>query len=206
MKIFLKSAILSITVFASSVSLTNAQDLKKVGFVDSGKILSSYWKMKILNKELLAEQTTIKEENDGKIEQLKKLNEELVKLRKQLGDPNLVRSKLDELRGDFERKSNRLTSSDKMRQELIQGKLKALNLHKENKSQELLRSVRDVVVKYATENGYDAVTDKASYIYINEQYNITDDILIILNKDNELEEEKPAAVEPAEAPAPAPVK
>lgn len=206
MKIFLKSAILSITVFASSVSLTNAQDLKKVGFVDSGKILSSYWKMKILNKELLAEQTTIKEENDGKIEQLKKLNEELVKLRKQLGDPNLVRSKLDELRGDFERKSNRLTSSDKMRQELIQGKLKALNLHKENKSQELLRSVRDVVVKYATENGYDAVTDKASYIYINEQYNITDDILIILNKDNELEEEKPAAVEPAEAPATAPVK
>lgn len=203
MKIFLKSALLSLTVLASSVSVSNAQELKKVGFLDSGKIMSSFWKMKVLNTELLKEQAAIKAENETKVEQLKQLNEELKKLRKQLGDPNLVRSKLEELKSAFERKSNKLSSSDKMRQELIQGKLKALNMHKENKSQELLRLVRDVVVKYATEKGFDAVTDKASYIYINEEFDVTDDILTLLNKDSELKEEEPAAeAEPAKATAP----
>lgn len=198
MKTFFKAALITLSLSFVASSPAFAQELKKLGSVNSQKIMSNYWKMKVVNKELSVEEEKIKEENDAKVAQITALNDEIVKLKEQLRDPNLVRTKLEELEGAYKLKFNKLNNADRQRQEYIQGKVKALNLYRQNKQNELVKIVREEVNKYAAEQGFDAVMDKNAFLYLKEGYDITDAIIDIINKDSELTEEAPA---PAPAPA-----
>lgn len=204
MKYILK-LVLAAGLFTSSVTgVLSAQELKKVGSVDSAEVMSLYWKVQKLNKELAIEQDAIKSEDKEKMKQIEKLNEEVKTLAKQLRDPNLVRKKLEELKLTYERKINQLSSSDKMRREYVEAKFKALNLHKNQKSQQLIGEVKAVIVKYASENGYDAIYDTINLIYLKEDYNLTTKIVELINADKPVEEVAPLVPKAPETVIPAP--
>jgi len=196
MRRFFSSTIIAAAIAACSTSLSIAQELKKVGSVNTQTVLQEFWKTGILEKELKDEQEKIKVENETQLAEIKELNDEILKLREQLNDPNIPRAERDKLQEEFQLKFNRVNNSDRVRRDYIEGKLKALNVHKNTKQREMLTDIRTVVAKYATENGYDAIVDKGTYLFLKDEFEVTDAILGLLNADQKDDSpEEPAPVE-----------
>lgn len=193
MKKFLNTAVLAVFLGALSTTSSIAQEMKKLGSVETQELIKSYWKMKILNKDLKKEEESIKKENEAKVEEVKALNEEILKLQEQLKDPNLPRAKREELQEDGKVKFNRLNSADRTRRDYIQGKIKALNTHRGNKQAEMVKDIKTVIAKYAAENGYDAVVESQSFLFLKKEYDVTAEIKALLNAGHEDKAEDAAA-------------
>lgn len=185
MKKFLNTTVLAILLGTFSFTSSLAQEMKKVASVATQDVIQSYWKMKILNKDLKTEEEKIKKENEAKIEEIKNLDAVIIKLREQLQDPNLPKGKRDELQEEFKLKFNRLNSADRVRRDLIEGKVRALNARRGNKQTEMVKDVKVVIAKFAAENGYDAVVDFNTFLFLKKEYDVTDKIKAILNEGHE---------------------
>jgi Skp family chaperone for outer membrane proteins len=189
MKKLFSTSLLALSLGILSTTAGFAQTLKKFGAIDTGKVLNDFWRMDILNKELKDEEQRIQKENDEKLAEIKVLNDEILKLREQLNDQSLPKAKRDELKDTFQLRFNRLNEADRVRREYIQAKLKALNVRRAEKQKEMIDDVKNVVSKYATENGYDAISEKATFYFVKTEFDLTAKIITILNEGHEKKEE-----------------
>ena len=201
-KNFFKTAIVAIAVSATVTSSALAQEFK-VRSINTQKVLQSFWRMKELNKELKGDETKIKKENNEKVAEITKLNDEILKIRKQLQDQNLPRNKREELTNSHKLKFNRLNNADRSRRDYIEGKIKALKVVRSTEQSTMLKEIKSTIDKYATENGLDMILDKGDGVgvvmYLKAKYDVTTAIIAIINKGHE--DENPGL---GKAPVPAP--
>ena len=182
MKNVLKSATLGLVLGVFSISTAAAQQLE-YRKMSTQKVLQEYWRMKDLVAELKKEEESIQKENATKQKDMEGLHQEILKLNKQLQDRNLPRNDREKLTAEYKRKLDRLNSTKRLHEEYIKGKIRALNVQRQEQQQEMFGDVRDAVNEYATKNGLDAVLEQTNVVFMKEQYDITDEIIAIVNKD-----------------------
>ena len=159
----------AVFVFFSFISSSSAKELK-IGVVNIEKIYASFEKTK-------KEQEEIQKKRTEKQIELSKKQAELKAL---INEYNSKKNKLKEAeKKEYEKKIRDLRTE-------IQTFIRLSNtqLIRENraKTQEILREIARVIQEYAKKNKYDIIIDKKSLPYFSSAYDISDDIIKILNK------------------------
>lgn len=162
----LKSTIPLILIFSFSLF---AKDLK-IGVVDVEKIYSEFEKSKQLKDEIQNKRTEKQIELSKKQAELKKLKDEYEQKKSKLKD---------EEKKDYEKRINDLTLEINTYVRLTNQQLIDEN---RRKTQALLNEIAKVIQDYATKNGYDLIVDKKSLPYFSSSFDISDEIIKILNK------------------------
>lgn len=162
-KMFLGALVLAVSlVLPGSVF---AEDMK-LGYINTRKVIYEYKKMKDFQKEFEKKDKEAKDEFDKITNQIRKLRDEM----------DLLAEK-----------------AKKKKQAELAEKGEELNEFRRTKGEELMRwrdtkirEINDDVVSategFAKENGYDIVFDQMASVYSAKKYDITDEIIKILNK------------------------
>ncbi|MFZ4765750.1 MAG: OmpH family outer membrane protein [Roseimicrobium sp.] len=151
-------ALLLITAFIGTSA--SAADLK-IGVVDMAKAFSEYYKTKEANAQLQENAQKAKEELSERLTALKKLADDLEKLRKEAQDPVLNDEVRAKKRSDFESKANEMRSLDKDIQDFRQRREGQLQQEGMQQRKGLYEEIMKKVVDKGKADGYDLVFDKS---------------------------------------------
>lgn len=195
------------TLLTFAVS-TQAADLK-IGVVDLSKIFADYHKTATANAMLQENQTKAKEEMAERFATMKKLNDELEKIRKEASDPVLNEEIRGKKRAQFESKAQEMRSLDQQIGEFKQRREKQLQEEGLQQRKGLYEDIVKVVTEKSKTDGYDLVFDKSGLsafglpLLLHAKEGVTQDftaaVITELNKDapaapaTPATEEKPAA-------------
>lgn len=150
-------------------SFAYTKDLK-IGVVDVERVYNEYEKAKSAREEIQKERTEKQIELSKKQAELKRLVDEY----------NQKKSKLkeDEMKS-YEKKINDLTTEINTFVRLTNQQLIEEN---RKKTQALLNDIAKVIQDYASKNGYDLIVDKKSLPYFSNSFDISEEIIKILNQ------------------------
>jgi len=155
------------TFFLTSIAYTKEL---KIGVVDVEKIYSEYEKAKQAREEIQGKRTEKQVELSKKQAELKRLVDEY----------NAKKDKMKETEmKDYEKKINDLTTEINTFVRLTNQQLIDEN---RKKMQVLLNDIAKVIQDYATKNGYDLIVDKKSLPYFSNTFDISEEIIKILNE------------------------
>ncbi|MBU1124634.1 MAG: OmpH family outer membrane protein [Candidatus Omnitrophica bacterium] len=156
------AVVLSIFVL-SGVAL--AED--KFAYVDLSRIFSEYGKTKDYDKDLESKEKVYTGAREKKVNEVKDLQNKL----------NLLNEKEKESKkGDIEAKVKALQDFDR-------DNTRDLRKEQDEKMKELLKDIEETIKKYAEKEGYTMVFNDRVLVYQTKNYDITDKIVEILNKD-----------------------
>ena len=182
--LFLLTVITALFPFA-----LNAED-QKFGVVDMERLFKDYYKTKIANAKLKKQAETYKDYAGKLAASQLKLQEEFKDLRD--ASQNIALS-------ETQRESKRLAAQDKYRQ-LKSKEMELEQYQREKRMQlrdqetkmrkDLITEIRKAIAKYAKQHSYTVVFDSSgktlnnipSVIYFKTEMDITEDILVIINK------------------------
>jgi len=157
-------AILLVSLFLLT-PVTFARDLK-IGYMNMRAIFAEYDKIKKYNEELESKDAEIRKEIEEKAEGLRKLRDEMELLSEKAKK---------EKQPEFEKRVREL-------EEFRRRKVEEFISRKD----EMFKQIREDIIKvagdYAKRNRYDMVADEAAFIYFDEKYDITKEILKELNQ------------------------
>lgn len=164
-KIVLSTIIITLLL----TSLAYTKELK-IGVVDVERVYNEYEKAKSAREEIQKERTEKQIELSKKQAELKRLVDEY----------NQKKSKLkeDEMK-NYEKKINDLTTEINTFVRLTNQQLIEEN---RKKTQALLNDIAKVIQDYASKNGYDLIVDKKSLPYFSNSFDISEEIIKILNQ------------------------
>lgn len=152
---------LPVLAFAISLaSVAPAADLK-IGVVDMAKAFSEYNKTKQANAQLQENAAKAKEELSERLSALKKLADDLEKIRKEAQDPVLSEEIRAKRRSEFESKANEMRSLDKDIQDFRQRREGQLQQEGMQQRKGLYEEIQKVVAEKSKADGYDLVFDKS---------------------------------------------
>lgn len=158
-----------VLLFLVSSIFVYSKDLK-IGVVNVEKIYADYEKAKSVRDEIQSKRKEKQDELSKKQSELKKLKEE-------------YDQKKGKLKGEekekYEKKINDLTAEINTFVNLTNRQLIDEN---RKKTQELLNDIAKVIQDYASKNGYDLIIDKKSLPYFNPSFDISEEIIKILNQ------------------------
>lgn len=137
-----------------------AADLK-IGVVDMSKAFSEYYKTKDANARLQENAAKAKEELSERLSALKKLADDLEKIRKEAQDPVLSEEIRARKRSEFESKANEMRSLDKDIQDFKQRREGQLQQEGMQQRKGLYDEILKTVVDKGKADGYDLVFDKS---------------------------------------------
>ncbi len=169
MKNISKIGISAIVITFLLTSLAYTKDLK-IGVVDVEKIYNEYEKAKAAREEIQGKRTEKQIELSKKQTELKQIVDEY--------NAKKGKMKEDEMK-QYEKKINDLTTEINTFVRLTNQQLLEEN---RRKTQTLLTDIAKVIQDYATKNGYDLIVDKKSLPYFSNTFDISDEIIKILNQ------------------------
>ncbi len=153
--------LLSLVTLLLSLSLSAHAAELKIGVVDLSKIFAEYHKTKSANVVLQENQAKAKEEMAERFTTMKKLNDELEKIRKEASDPVLNEEIRNKKRSQFESKAQEMRSLDQQIGEFKQRREQQL----QQEGMQQRKGLYDDIVKAVTEKsnteGFDLVFDKS---------------------------------------------
>ncbi|MFA5145543.1 MAG: OmpH family outer membrane protein [Candidatus Omnitrophota bacterium] len=152
---------LGLSVF-SGVSLA----AEKFAYVDLSQIFSEYSKTKDYDKALSDKEKVYTTERDKKISDIKQYQDKY----------NLLSDK------EKEAKKGELETKMKSFQEYDRQKQTDLRKEQDEKMKEILKDIEDAVKEYSEKEGYSLVFNDRVLVYENKSFDITDKIVVILNK------------------------
>ncbi|MBF0385612.1 MAG: OmpH family outer membrane protein [Candidatus Omnitrophica bacterium] len=156
---------LLIAVFATFIFSSFACAEIKLGYVDLSRLFDEYSKTKEYDKVLEEKHKDFQKERNAKID---KINE--------------AQGKLDVLKD--EKKKEQEAEVEKMKADLLEFDSQSkTNLTKERneKIRELLLEIEKVVSNYAEQNKFSMILNDRVLIYGQDTYNLTEDVLKVLN-------------------------
>lgn len=161
----MKRLLVLLAGFGLMCSLGYAADLK-FGFVDFEKVFNEYYKTK-------AEDAKLKADLEKKKAELDKRKEEITKMRDSA-----------ELLGEEAKKQKEKEIVEKIKELNELRKQAEENLIKERNDKwlEIYGEIKDVVGKYGKEKGYNLIFDDKALVYKAEGYDLTDEVIKLLNK------------------------
>lgn len=154
------------TIFCLTAGLSNVFAEEKYAYVELGKIFNEYNKTKDYDKNLGDKEASYNKERDKKIEELKQIQDKM----------SLLSEKEKELKGrELENKAKAFEELDRQKQ---------LELRQEfnQKKAEILKDIENTIKQYAAKEGYTYIFNEVGVVYHNPKTNITDSILVLLNK------------------------
>jgi len=150
----------------------------KLGVVDSNRVLLNYQKAIETDKILKDAEKRLKEKLDIKGEEIRTLREKKTKSELFLEQP-----KIAELQKQIEQKTI------EHQQEFERGRQALLE-----KNQELMtpifKELEELIIKVGKEEKYDLIIDRQAALYFNEKYDITDELIKLINANVEKAEPK----------------
>lgn len=149
-----------ITLLLTFAVSTHAADLK-VGVVDLAKVFTEYHKTKVANTLLQENQSKAKEEMAERFSTMKKLNDELEKIRKEASDPVLNEEIRSKKRAQFESKAQEMRSLDQQIGEFKQRREQQLQQEGMQQRKTLYDDIVKAVAEKSKTDGYDLVFDKS---------------------------------------------
>jgi len=162
----MKKILALVVGFGLLCSVAAAAEIK-YGYVDFEKIFNEYTKTK-------TEDAKLKAELDKKKAELEKKREEINKLKSSA-----------ELLGEDAKKAKEKELVEKVKElrELQKEAEETLMKERNDKWLEIYKEIKDVVGKYGKDKGYTFIFDDKALVYRTEGYDITADIVKILNKE-----------------------
>lgn len=153
-------------LFGVSIWLGAAQAADKLGYVDLSRIFSEYGKTKDYDKILSDKEQLYTTERDKKVGDIKKFQEQM----------NVLSDKEKEAKkGDLEKNIKTLQEFDRQKQT-------DLRKEQDEKMKEILKDIEEAVKQYAQKEGYTLVFNDRVLVYQDKSYEITDQVMAILNK------------------------
>lgn len=193
-----------ITFLLTFAVSAHAADLK-VGVVDLSKVFTEYHKTKVANTLLQENQSKAKEEMAERFSTMKKLNDELEKIRKEASDPVLNEEIRGKKRAQFESKAQEMRSLDQQIGEFKQRREQQLQQEGMQQRKALYDDIVKAVAEKSKTDGYDLVFDKSGLgasglpllLHAKEGFaqDFTAAVIADLNKDAPAADAAPAAEE-----------
>ena len=212
---------LATAVAASLITAAAAQDGKlNIATVDMQELFKQYYRTNEAQKQINVERARIQKDNNERLARIRKLEEDLGNLRKQLEDPSINDSKKQTLFKEWQMQQQEGIALDRERREFLQRRNQALNEKMVQRMKGILEEIRKLVEEQAKVDNYDYVFDKSGLstsqvpflLYTKDATDITAGLLKDLNKDAPAEslpaagDPKPEIPAPDAAPAPAPAE
>ncbi len=165
--------IFSMVLFVGLMAGSIGQEAFKLGVVDSNRVLLNYQKAIETDKLLKGAEKRLKEKLDVIGEEIRTLREKKTKSELFLEQP-----KISDLQKQIEQKTI------EHQQEFERGRQALLE-----RSQELMtpiyKQLEELIVKVGKEEKYDLIIDKQAALYFNEKYDITDELIKLINANAE---------------------
>ena len=161
--------IVLLAVFSCLVLFHNgyaAEGTVKVGILDLSKAFDGYGKTKEADKVLETESKKYEDERNAKIDKIKELQGKLALLKEE--EKEKSQKEFEDLRAD-------LLAFD-------QSKRADLGKQRDATIREILLEIEKIVSDYAKKNSYDLILNDRVLIYGNEAFDVTEDILKLLNE------------------------
>ena len=191
------------TVSAQSVTI-------RIGTVDMKKVFESYYKTKDAESKINEARNNAKKELEDRMDQAKKLLEEVKKLDEDIARPELGKEAKDQktkVRGE---KAGELQTMDREIREFQSSREKQLQEQSVRMRGGIVDEINKVVSDKVKADGYDIVFDKSGpslngvpiLLYAKESYDFTTDVVTALNKNKGKEEvaPEPVVAKPATTP------
>jgi outer membrane protein len=193
------AAIFPGTVAAQSVTI-------RIGTVDMKKVFESYYKTKDAESKINEARNNAKKELEDRMDQAKKLLEEVKKLDEDVARPELGREAKDQKTKVRTEKAGELQTMDREIREFQSTREKQLQEQSVRMRGGIVEEINKVIADKVKADGYDLVFDKSGpslngvpiLLYAKESYDFTPDVVAALNKNKNQEA---AAPEPAARPA-----
>lgn len=139
---------------------------EKFAYVDLSRLFSEYGKTKEYDKVLNDKQNTFRSEIDKKTNEVKQFQDKV----------NLLSDKEKETkRPEFETKVKGL-------QDFERQKLTDLRKEQDERMKEVFKDIEEAVKQYAEKEGYTLVFNDRVFVYQTKNMDITDKVMVILNK------------------------
>lgn len=139
---------------------------EKFAYVDLSRLFSEYGKTKEYDKTLSDKQNAYRGEIDKKTNEVKQFQEKI----------NLLSDKEKESkRAEFETKVKGL-------QDFERQKLTDLRKEQDERMKEVFKDIEEAVKQYAEKEGYTLVFNDRVFVYQTKNMDITDKVMVILNK------------------------
>lgn len=163
----MKKTLAMVVGFGLLCAVVNAAEMK-YGYVDFEKIFNEYTKTK-------TEDAKLKADLEKKKADLEKKREEINKLKNSA-----------ELLGEDAKKAKEKELVEKVKElrELQKEAEESLVKERNEKWLEIYKEIKDVVAKYGKDKGFTFIFDDKALVYRTEGYDITPDIVKILNKES----------------------
>jgi len=160
------TAVFAVSLFSGIVcEMAYAKELK-IAYVDLAKVFDEYKKTKDAEKNLEAKSKIKEDERKKMVDELRKLKDEqaLLSEKAKAEKQTALDAKIKVLQ-DFDNKAR--NDLVKERNDMLGG---------------IMKDIEGVVTEYAKASGYDLVLNSRMLLYGAEQYDVTADVLIKLNK------------------------
>lgn len=210
MKSYLALSLAAVTALALLPAPASAQSVTiRIGTVDMKKVFESYYKTKDAESKINEARNNAKKELEDRMDQAKKLLEEVKKLDEDIARPELGKEAKELKTKSRGEKAGELQTMDREIREFQSSREKQLQEQSVRMRGGIVDEINKVVTEKVKADGYDIVFDKSGpslngvpiLLYAKESYDFTTDVVTALNKNR-----GEAAAEPAAKPAAAPAK
>jgi outer membrane protein len=210
MKKYLTFSFAALLALALVPATASAQSVTiRIGTVDMKKVFESYYKTKDAESKINEARNNAKKELEDRMDQAKKVLEEVKKLDEDIARPELGKEAKDQktkVRGE---KAGELQTMDREIREFQSSREKQLQEQSVRMRGGIVDEINKVVTDKVKADGYDIVFDKSGpslngvpiLLYAKESYDFTVDVVTALNKNKGKEEAtpEPVATKPATA-------
>lgn len=212
MKKYLTLSLAAVFALALVPSTASAQSVTiRIGTVDMKKVFESYYKTKDAESKINEARNNAKKELEDRMDQAKKILEEVKKLDEDIARPELGKEAKDQktkVRGE---KAGELQTMDREIREFQQSREKQLQEQSVRMRGGIVDEINKVVTDKVKADGYDIVFDRSGpslngvpiLLYAKESYDFTPDVITALNKNKGKEEATPEPAAPKATTAPA---
>ncbi len=213
MKSYLALSLAAVTALALLSAPASAQSVTiRIGTVDMKKVFESYYKTKDAESKINEARNNAKKELEDRMDQAKKLLEEVKKLDEDIARPELGKEAKEQKTKSRGEKAGELQTMDREIREFQSSREKQLQEQSVRMRGGIVDEINKVVTDKVKAEGYDIVFDRSGpslngvpiLLYAKESYDFTTDVVTVLNKSKGESAPEPAA-KPA-APAPKPKK
>eukprot|EP00112_Aurelia_sp_Birch-Aquarium-sp1_P003697 Seg14153.3 transcript_id=Seg14153.3/GoldUCD/mRNA.D3Y31 product="hypothetical protein" protein_id=Seg14153.3/GoldUCD/D3Y31 len=165
----------------------------KVATVDMGKLYNAYAKTKEIKDQSVKDAGKIREQNEVKVKAIQKIADEMKKLQAKMSDPTLAPDKKADMQKQLEFIARQGNMAEQRRQIWVGQRNRAINENYVAEMKKLLAEIRAKVADYAKSNDITTVYEKSAMatsgtkilVFSKDKYDITTDLLEIINKEEE---------------------
>lgn len=176
---------------------TSAQESLRIAFLDMERVFTEYEKTRKADTRLKEQAAEVNEERSVMIEQLREREEVFNTLREEAQDPSLSDAARERKRSEAEEQLNEVRQKENEIRNFEELKRKDLEDQGRRMRKRIVAEINSVIETYAKDHSLFSVVDSSGtslnqvpvFLYTDRQFDVTDEIIGLLNRGQDVEEE-----------------